>query len=69
MSPQRFRMVCPECGARRTAVRVTRHLSDGLVIRRRHCLKCDYRWYTKQPAEESLPPYAVGWCHDLPYLV
>lgn len=55
-------MQCPNCGAKKPVTGRTR--SDdwlNLVIRRRHCLSCDHRWYT---AEVEIPAEAVSHTRD-----
>ena len=38
---------CPECNSLNLKVRETRH-HRGTVRRRRQCLRCDHRFYTKE---------------------
>jgi hypothetical protein len=52
---------CPGCGCRRTAVVMTRQLEDAVIVRRRKCLGCDHRWYTRQPPEVAVSAYALEW--------
>jgi hypothetical protein len=59
---------CPECGSFQVRVVLTKSSPDG-IIRRRHCRACDHRWYTHQPYEQVLPPYALAWTHTKPLLV
>ena len=40
---------------------MTNQLADGTIVRRRHCRACDYRWYTRQPAEQQVPKCLLQW--------
>lgn len=52
---------CPGCTSRQTYIVMTRQLDDGTIIRRRRCDGCNHRWYTQQPAEAEVSPYALQW--------
>ncbi len=52
---------CPQCSCRRTAVVSTRQLEDGVIVRRRKCLGCSHRWYTRQQPEVAVSAYALEW--------
>ena len=54
---------CPECGRRRNRVVLTSDALNGKfdIIRRRHCLICDHRWYTGQIREQTC---GVEWASD-----
>ena len=45
---------CPKCDTFSSHVVTTRRNSEGVLIRRRHCKECDYRWYTMQYPEVSM---------------
>lgn len=40
---------------------MTSQLNDGTIIRRRRCDACSHRWYTEQPAEQTVSPYVLQW--------
>jgi transcriptional regulator NrdR family protein len=40
---------------------MTNQLADGTIVRRRRCDGCNYRWYTKQPAEVQVSKYDLKW--------
>jgi transcriptional repressor NrdR len=48
-------MRCPYCGHDETQVSETRDADEGVVRRRRRCLKCDRRFTTYERAEVALP--------------
>jgi transcriptional regulator NrdR family protein len=54
-------MKCPNCGSVRVGVVLTDLTDTEDRIRRRRCLICEHRWYTFQPAEISVPDYAITW--------
>ena len=53
-------MKCPECCSSSRVI-TTNRLDDGIVVRRRGCNSCDYRWYTKQLPEECISKYNLKW--------
>jgi len=52
---------CPKCGSRNTRVVLTQRTLDEVLVRRRSCLACDYRWYTEQPQEVPVSSYRIQW--------
>ena len=52
---------CPACGAATTFVVLTRQIEGGVLIRRRKCTSCDFRWYTEQEPEVLLSRYQIQW--------
>ena len=52
---------CPECGNTRTRVVCTRRDPDGVTIRRRRCVTCDYRWYSIQYPEVPVANQEIKW--------
>ena len=52
---------CPKCSQLRTRVVCTKRDETGISIRRRHCLACDYRWYTMQYPEVEIENSEVKW--------
>jgi len=52
---------CPKCSKLRTKVICTKRSKDGITIRRRHCQKCDHRWYTIQYPEVVVKNGEVKW--------
>jgi len=52
---------CENCGDRNSGVTLTRTLATGQIVRRRECLMCDHKWYTRQPAEETIETWRVVW--------
>ena len=62
-----YKVPCELCGSLRTRV-VIGHAVETGIIRRRHCQACGCRWYTQQPAEQSVPAHLVGWHNKQPFL-
>lgn len=54
-------MKCPNCQSARLRVVLTKYTPEDDIVRRRHCLACDYRWYTVQRPEDWLDPTTVFW--------
>jgi transcriptional regulator NrdR family protein len=52
---------CVACGAATTYVVLTRQLEGGVLIRRRRCTSCDFRWYTEQEPEVPISKYKLRW--------
>ena len=52
---------CPKCRGRFNRVILRKPTPDGDFIRRRHCLDCDYRWYTLQTAETLIDGHTLQW--------
>lgn len=52
---------CPACQRLQTRVVLTARSTTDEIVRRRHCLHCDHRYYTVQPTEQLLPNYRVQW--------
>ncbi|MFG1500840.1 transcriptional regulator NrdR [Halobacteriovorax sp. XZX-3] len=49
-------MYCPSCQTPNTKVIDSRHLSDGLAVRRRRaCLNCDFRYTTYEKLQLQVP--------------
>ena len=48
---------CPDCGLFCNRVICTRREDTGVIIRRRHCIECDHRWYTMQYPEVATKDY------------
>ena len=71
--PQRTDYDCPACGWNGTGVVLTVNAMDESgklwVVRRRRCLKCRERWYTKQPTEERLTQQRLKWTNQVAHLI
>tara|TARA_Y100001973_G_scaffold14122_1_gene20196 strand:+ start:521 stop:742 length:222 start_codon:yes stop_codon:yes gene_type:complete len=52
---------CPECKNTRTKIVLTRRGEDGVTIRRRVCVSCDYRWYSIQYPEIPVLRKEIKW--------
>ncbi len=52
---------CENCGDRNSSVTLTRTLATGEIVRRRECLGCNHKWYTRQSAEETIETWRVAW--------
>ena len=52
---------CPECGAGFTQVVYTKNAAGGERVRRRHCKRCEHRFYTEQAQEQVLESWQVAW--------
>ena len=52
---------CPNCGNTRTRVVCTKRDPDGVIMRRRHCLICEHRWYTMQYPEVAINNNEIKW--------
>jgi len=52
---------CPKCGNARTRVVLTKRAKDGITIRRRCCISCEWRWYSIQYPEIAVEDGEVKW--------
>ena len=52
---------CPKCGQGKNRVICTRKDNLGVLVRRRHCLICEHRWYTMQYPEVAINNREVKW--------
>ena len=52
---------CPKCGQPRSRVVCTKRDDSGVLIRRRHCLICEHRWYTMQYPEVAINNSEIKW--------
>ena len=63
-------LTCPLCGNLGTKVITTRRDPKAVTVRRRHCKKCDHRFYTKQelaPPEILIDGDSIKWMKDGEY--
>lgn len=60
-SGRSLRCRCPACRHEITVVIQTCEQDDGLLVRRRKCAACGYRWFTAQEPEFVLPREQVGY--------
>ena len=59
-------MKCAKCGSFRVHVVTTKRTVEGPyeIVRRRHCISCNHRWYTAQVPEVEIPSSAMTWVGD-----
>ena len=56
---------CPVCGGESRHVNRYADEASGDIVRRRYCLKCGYRFYTRQPVEEIIEDEVVTYPNEL----
>lgn len=59
---------CPHCNSKVTYVVFTNQDENGVIVRRRKCKTCDYKWYTYQSKEQQVSKYNLFWIDSKPYL-
>jgi transcriptional regulator NrdR family protein len=55
------RSKCKKCGSCDSRVVMVRTIVTGDIVRRRMCRSCDNKWYTAQPAEETIENSRLIW--------
>jgi transcriptional regulator NrdR family protein len=61
MGAPNARSKCENCGSCDSRVLLARTLVTGEIVRRRECLGCNHKWYTRQSAEETIETWRVVW--------
>lgn len=59
---------CPECNHWISKVVQSNEQRDGRIVRRRHCVRCDHKWFTVQPPEVSVDRERVVYRDKMPTL-